>query len=168
MTVPKFKFCVISQAISDELCNDLKLQQENLYSEYRSQHSNDISYTTVPTVTGNVSGDGNCLYRSVCLSISGSERSYMQLKHCTATELIKNRHNFVQIDEARVPALIKSANKERAWGKFSHLIALSIYLRIRIHVFYRTINPPQWQTVPTDLTPNCVSVQVSLNNYNLL
>ena len=155
-------FCVIPKAESAALCIELNLQQGILYSEYRSKPLIHIDNTCPPNVVGNVYGDGNCLYRAICLEISGSEISYKQIKQLTVFELTRNRHNFVYIDKDLVQDLIDSAERDGDWGELSHLIALSVAIRIPIYVFNRHRVPPRWETVPTELKPNCDPVQVKL------
>ena len=102
MSDEQIAFCLIPKDKSDELCYEFSLQQENLFSEYRYQPSIQIPNTTPPNVCGDVRGGGNCLYRQICLSISGSERSYMELRHLTAVQLNINRRNFVYIPEKKI------------------------------------------------------------------
>ena len=100
------------------------------------------------------------VYTEQSLELSGTEVNYLQLKQLTVFELTRNRHNFVDIDEDLVQVLIDSAQRDGDWGELSHLIALSVVIRILIYVFNRLRIPARWKTVPTELKPNCDPVQV--------
>ena len=173
--VTSINFRVIPKAESDFLSTEFYLRQGNLYSDFRSQPSilNDITSpptiplitienTVSPTVCGNVIGDGNCLYRAVCLSISGSEVSFERIKELTVKSLETHRREFAHIDEDIVDNLIEEARTDGAWGEQSHLIALSVGLRIPIYVFNWILNPPKWETMST-LQPTCAPVEVNLS-----
>ena len=76
-----------------------------------------------------------------------------------------NRRNFAYIAEEIIDGLIHSALLEGAfgedaWSEESHLIALSVALRIRIYLFNRLWTPAQWEKISADLNSNCVPVQV--------
>ena len=162
MSGEQISFCLIPEEKSAEICQEFHLERGNLFAEYRVQPLIQIPNTTPPNVCGDVRGDGNCMYRAICLSISGSERSYTELRRLIAVQLNINRHNFVDIDEDLVQDLIDSAQRNGDWGELSHLIALSVAIRIPIYVFNRLRIPPRWETVPTELKPNCDPVKVNL------
>ena len=111
-----------------------------MLSQYCDIPSIQIPTTCVPKCFGNVVGDGNCLYRSVSLSISGTQDNHRKHREITATKLYLHRKNSALIDEEKIDALINSAFFDGsygvdAWGEQSHLIALSFALHIRIYVF---------------------------------
>ena len=146
--IGQIDFRVIPKAESASLSDEFDLKQNILYSDYRSQPSVlydntspqtkpliTIDNTVPPTVCENVAGDGNCLYRAVCLSISGSEVSFEQIKQLTAESLEEHRHDFAMIDEDEINDLIERALTDRVFGEQSHLFALSVRLRIPIYVF---------------------------------
>ena len=165
MSGQQIKFCIIQKDISDDLCKEFHFKQDTMFSQYRDIPSINIPTKCVPKIIGNVVGDGNCLYRSVSLSISGTQDNHKKLREKTATELHMNRKNFAYIAEEKIDGLIHSALLEGAfgedaWGEESHLIALSVALRIRIYLFNRLWTPPQWETISADLNSNCVPVQV--------
>ena len=168
MSHNQIQFRVIPKETSSLLCNEFDLQKGNLYSEYRSQTSKQIDITCPPDVCGDVGKDGNCLYRAICLEISGSEVSYRQIKQWTASSLDDHRDDFVAIGEDQIDKLIESAQADGVYGEESHLIALSVCIRIPIYVFNRTWTPPQWDTMSTELKPNCHPIQVNLNINMLL
>ena len=171
----QINFRVIPKAESDFLSTEFYLRQGLLYSDFRSQPSipNDnnspptiplitIANTVLPDVCGNVAGDGNCMYRAVCLAISGSEVSFRQIKELTAESLTEHRRDFAKIDEKNIDTLIARARRDGAYGEEFHLFALSVRLRTPIYVFNRILHPPEWETMSTELNPNCDPVQVTL------
>ena len=121
-----------------------------------------IDNTVPPNVCGEVAGDGNCLYRAVCLSISGSEVSFDEIKLLTAESLEEHRRDFVDIGEVAIGDLIEEALSDGAYGEQSHLIALSVRLRILIYVFNPLWTFPAWATMSTELNPTCDLVEVNL------
>ena len=160
MSAEQISFCLIPEDKSAELCQEFKLERGDLFSEYRFQPSIQIPNTTAPNVCGEVRGDGNCLYRAICLAISGSETSYNQLRQMTALELNINRRNFANIPEDKIQELINSALTDGDWGEESHIIALSLALRIRIYVFDRIRKPSRWDPIVITFKPNYDFVQV--------
>ena len=174
--IVQIDFRVIPKAESVYLSAEFNLHQGILYSDYRSEPlipGDDTSPPTIPLLTientvppnvcGNVAGVGNCLYRAVCLSISGSEVSFEQIKLLIAESLEEHRRDFVNIGEDAIDDLIEEALTDGAYGEQSHLIAISVRLRIPIYVFNPLWTPPAWATMSTELNPNCASVEV--NSY---
>ena len=161
MSGEQISFCLIPEDKSAELCKEFHLERGDLFAEYRFQPSIQIPNTTPPNVCGDVRGDGNCLYRAICLSISGSERSYKELRYLTAVQLNINRRNFANIPEDKIQELIDSALTDGDWGQESHIIALSLALRIRIYVFNRIRKPPRWDPIFITFKPNCDFDQVN-------
>ena len=102
------------------------------------------------------------MYRSVCLLLSGSEVSYEQIKLLTAESLEEHRRDFVNIGEDAIADFIEEALTDRAYGEQSHLIALSVRLRISIYVFNPIWIPPATATMFTELNPTCDEVEVNL------
>ena len=125
--------------------------------EYRSEPKILIRNTRFPGYCENIFGDGNCLYRAVCVAIAGSDESYMQLKQKTALELQTNSGNFVHIPEDKIQKLIRSAKRRGAYGEVRHL---SVAFKIKIYVFNRSSRPPQLDTIFAVLTPGCHPIQV--------
>ena len=160
MSGEEISFGLIPEDMSADLCQEFQLERGDLFSEYRSQPSIQIPNTTAPNVCGEVIGDGNCLYRAICLAISGSETSYNQLRQMTALELNINRRNFANIPEDTIQELIDSALTDGDWGQESHIIALSLALRIRIYVFNRIRQPSRWDPIFITFKPNCDFDQV--------
>ena len=160
MATKEISFQIISATISNELCDKYYLQSGDSLMQYRFQPRVVIQNTRLPGFCENVLGDGNCLYRSVCLAIAGSDQSYMQLKQQTAFELHINRSNLVHIPEANIDSLIKSAKRQGVYGEVRHLIALSVALKIKIYLFNRSRRPPQWETIIAVLKPECHPIQV--------
>ena len=74
------------------------------------------------------------MYRAVCLSISGSEVSFEQIKQFNAESLEEHRRDFAKIDEEHINDLIESALTDGAYGEESHLFDLSVRLRIPIYI----------------------------------
>ena len=72
MSGEEISFFLIPEDKSSELCQELHLAGGDLFVKYRFQPLIQIFNTTAPNVYGDVRGDGNCLYRAICLSISGS------------------------------------------------------------------------------------------------
>ena len=174
--IGQIDFRVIPKAESVYLSAEFTLHKGLLYSNYRSEPlipGDDtsppniplltIDNTVPPNVCGDVAGDGNCLYRAVCLSISGSEVSFDEIKLLTAESLEEHRRDFVNIGEEAINDLIEEALTDGAYGEQSHLIALSVRLRIPIYVFNPLWTPPAWATMSTELNPNCDPVEV--NSY---
>ena len=173
--IVQIDFRVIPKAESVFISAEFNLHQGILYSDYRSKPlipGDDtsppniplltIDNTVPPNVCGDVAGDGNCLYRAVCLSISGSEVGFELIKLLTAESLEEHRHDFVNIGEDAIDDLIEEALTDGAYGEQSHLIALSVRLRISIYVFNPLWTPPAWATMSTELSPNCDPVEVNL------
>ena len=165
MSSQQIEFCIIPKQISNELCTEFRLKQDTIFSQYRDIPPMQIATTCPPKVFGTVVGDGNCLYRAVSLSLSGTQDNHRKLREMTATELHLNRRNYFHIDEDEVQGLIDSALLdgavgEKAWGEQSHLIALSVALRVQIYLFNSLWTPPLWETISSRLKSNCVSVQV--------
>ena len=121
-----------------------------------------IINTVPPNVCGDVAGDGNCLFRAVCLLISCSEVSFELIKLFTAESLEEHRRDFVSIGEDAIVDLIEEALTDGAYGKQSYLIALSVRLRIPIYVFNPLLIPPTWATMFTELNYTCDPVEVNL------
>ena len=80
----------------------------------------------------------------------------------TAESFEQHRRNFAMIDEDEIDDLIERARTDRVFGKQSHLIALSVRLRIPIYVFNPLWTPPAWATMSTELKPTCDPVEVNL------
>lgn len=160
MSQQQINFSIISNALSVALCNEYHMLRGERFADHRAQIHRLIANTFLPTVFGEVIGDGNCLFRAVDLQITGSEHNYEILKYLTAQELRRNRHNFVAIPEDDIAKLIEVVEAPHEWGEFSHLIVLSIALRIPISVFDRSRQPPIWETIRGQLNEGCAPVQV--------
>ena len=59
-------------------------------SLYRSKFSIQIFKFTHPKYTHDVKGVGNCTYKAVCYSISGTEISFKKIKILAADEIHEN------------------------------------------------------------------------------
>ena len=102
MSANQLDFCLIPKKEMRPLCREFELTQRILYSDYHSQPLITIDKYCLPASCGDVLGDGNCLYRAVCLSISGSEVSFEQIKQLTADSLKEHRRDFAKIDEEHI------------------------------------------------------------------
>ena len=153
MNLQQIPFRLISDQMGAALCTEYHMPDQNFnaFAQYRSAPFQIIDNMQPPAVSENVRGDGNCMYRAVSLAISGSEENYIQLKQLTASELDIHRYNFDDIGDNEIDNLIKRAKAPGRWGEESHLIALSVALRIRIYVFNHVWNPPRWDTMSTSL-----------------
>ena len=108
MSGKQIKFCihVIPKDISDELCKEFNFKQDTMFSNYRDIPLINIPNTCVTKIFGNVFVAGNCLYRSISLSISGTHENHRKLRDMTATEFHLNRINFALIDEVKLMLLL--------------------------------------------------------------
>ena len=86
MAHEQIPFSFISEQMGVALCNEFQLLNSNFnaFAQYRSAPMHLIERTSPPSVSENVCGDGNCMYRAVSLAISGSEENYDQLKQLIA------------------------------------------------------------------------------------
>ena len=143
------------------LCDEFHFERGDIGMPYRSQPNQMIDLRSVPKNIENVAGDGNCLYRAISVHLSGSELNYRLLKEMTADSLFSNRRKFVFIDELQVNDLRVRAITDGVWGEQSHMIALSVALRIRMYCFNPLLKPPQWERIDGQLKPEYPAIQVS-------
>ncbi len=88
------------------------------------------------------SPDGNCLYNSISLLLSGTQNKMKILKLITAFTIIKHKNFFDSIVQSDLHVencnfFIEEALKLGVWGRDIHIFALSIALKRSINVFNR-------------------------------
>jgi hypothetical protein len=159
------QFSFISVPMSEALCAEHRLERGVMGLQYRSQPHKVVDLQTPPDPDSivNVAGNGNCLFRAISVHLSGSEVNYMRLKQLTADSLAANRENFFYIPETNVDRLREVALRDRAWGEESHMIALSVALRIRIYCFNTAWNPPSWELMDGRFKPGYPQIQYRQN-----
>ena len=108
-----------------------------------------------------VARDGNCLYRAISVHLSGSEENYRKLKDMTAQSLLDNRQKFLVIPDDEVDEFRERAITDGVWGEQTHMIALSLALRIRVYCFNPLLKPPVWERIDCQLKPEYPAIQVT-------
>lgn len=94
-------------------------------------------------------GDGNCMYRSVSLSMTGTERHHLHLRLLCALEILTYRQHYdvshrkyvdlIQDQRVFVPSynvVVNTAVKIYEYAELSHMYALSAALGEPINSYY--------------------------------
>ena len=160
MSLGEIQFSLIATPLSAALCDEFVFQRGGIGMQYRSQPHRMIDLRSIPENIVDVARDGNCLYRAISVHLSGSELNYRKLKEMTDRSLQDNRVKFLFIDEDQVDDLRVRAIRDREWGEQSHMIALSIALRIRMYCFNPLLKPPQWERIDGQLKPEYPAIHV--------
>ncbi|WAR07112.1 hypothetical protein MAR_017070 [Mya arenaria] len=93
------------------------------------------------------SGDGNCLYRSVSLSMTNTQSHHLLVRLLTAIELILNKSFYDHksfLDEdvivtSQFPKLLNDTIMVGSFSELAHIYAISAAIRLPINSYY----PPQ-------------------------
>lgn len=162
MSLGEIQFALISTPLSAALCDEFVLQRGGIGIQYRTLRSRMIDLRSVPddNCIIDVGRDGNCLYRAISVHLSGSELNYRNLKDRTAQSLLDNRQKFLVIPDDDVGELHEAALRDRAWGEQSHMLALSLALRVRVYCFNPLLTPPQWEHIDCKLKPEYPPIHV--------
>jgi hypothetical protein len=127
--------------------------------------------SSIPITT---SGDGNCLYRAVSQSLTGSEKYHDLLRLKTALELILhesyyNKENFIgdiRIITSVFKVLVHDAVVLKSYSEMAHVYALSAAIGRPIRSYYPPQINPEYSSEPH--TRRIVGRNVSDTNPNIV
>ena len=149
-----FFFRILSQDLCKYICfvqhPSLQFYERSL-NDFRNTEIINCSRFVFPDQTKQITGDGNCLFRAVSFIVTGSELNYMSFRVIAAKELKEHYIYYENMEADFLVNLLEITNTDRAWdiregpnAAQYKLQALSIALRVRIFVFNRFLNVPEW------------------------
>ncbi|XP_061165629.1 uncharacterized protein LOC133198499 [Saccostrea echinata] len=125
------KFTPVSKDWQEETCNELGIS----FIERADLIYEPNSYLGEPSTCFKIKGDGNCLFRSLALSVSGNEDLHMYFRNII-TSFIANSKDPIVRDETPDDYLKRTRMREnRVWGTDIELYFAAKCLNCTIFVY---------------------------------
>ena len=132
-------FHLIPSDSSRDLCARLKLKFHNDLDCHRARASIAIKRNSPPLPNGilDVRGDGNCGYRAISLSLSGSEDNYRELRNLAARSLRRYRAQLREYLDEIIDEMIRLALGDGHGFEMElpHLEVISAAIAIPIYMY---------------------------------